>query len=369
MDLFKNIYIIILSLVMPFIVDLKEPFGALSIGYGVLALIYFIYTRTRKDPMEDTIVRLQKKLDEIDDYLDQGKGIIEVAQMFQEQEGIPPVLTLKSVLYTIHEACKEDVLPYTHALDRKAPADVGVMKLLKQMLVDFPQKESFDLTQTIRELDEFENVLYVKENVTFKIKRENEEIQKGFGVLILTVHEVLFIPMKWEFLKNIDRGKLFDLLHQASSSMPFLNVGLATSELLLAYKDAQKPAEIYFNDERKAEMQTHYEKNKGWNIPYHSIEEMVFPYKMRGLKGVDHSVYIKTDQYSFQLYQIDDMENFKIELLEQLLVGTLMYENIYYPINEKYDGHFHKCDLVPHSEIDYDDPRMVEFREKEMKSL
>jgi hypothetical protein len=351
---------------MPFIVDLEKPYGAISIGYGIIALIYLVYTRTRKDPMDDTIKTLQKKLDEIDDHLDEGKGILEVAQMFQEQEGIPPVLTLKSVLYTIHEACKEDVLPYTHALDRKAPSDIGVMKLLDQMLIGFQNKESFDLSQTILELDEFENVLYVKENVTFKIEQKNGETKKGFGVLILTLHEVLFIPMKWEFLKNLDRGKLFDLLHQTTSSVPFLNVGLATSELFLAYRDSQKPAEIYFSTVRKTEMKEHYEKNGGWRIPYDKIDEMIFPYKMRGLKGVDHSLYIETNRMKYQLYQIDDMENFKIELLEQMLISTLLYKNIYYPINKKYDGHFHKCDLVPHTEIDYDDPRMVEFRENEI---
>lgn len=353
---------------MPFVVDYPEPFGAISIGYGVIALIYFIYTTTRKDPMDEVFVKLDKKLDEVDSYLDQGKGIFEVAQTFKNEAGIPPVLTIKSILYTIQEACKEDVLPYTHALDRKAPSDVGVMMLLQQMLKDFKKKEHFDISETIKELDEFENVLYVKENINFKITRENEEPRKGFGVLILTLHEILFIPMKWEFLKNLDKGKLFDLLGEATSSMPFLNVGLATSELFLAYKDAQKPAEIYFNEERKTEMLSHFEINNGWHIPYDHVDELTFPYKMRGLKGVDHSLYVRSDQTTYQLYHIEDNEDFKIEILEQLLLSTLLNQNIYYPINDKYDGHFHKCDLVPHTEIDYDDPRMVEFREQEMKN-
>lgn len=367
MDLFKNVYIILLSIVLPFVVGIEsEPWGMFSIGYGVLAGAFFIYQKTKANEVDPILEKLSAKLDEIDDHLENGKGLIEIADEFYQKEGIPPVFTIKHVLYYIHEGCKEDVFQYTHVLDRKSPSDLGIIKLLDLLLVDVDRTSTLAPNAAIDHLDEFTNVLFIKENVTFRISAEGEETRKGFGVLILTLNALLFVPMKWEFLKNMDRGKLFDLLTQASSSIPGLNAGLATTELLLAFHESAKPAALYFNDERKQQMKTHYAENEGWLIPYSEMTELVMPYKMKGLKGVDHSLYIKTSKAEFRLWHTEESEDFKIELLEQLLKSSLLQRQIFYPITEKYEGRFVKCDLVPSSEIDFDDPEMIAYREQEI---
>ena len=236
MNAFKNIYIILLCIIMPFILEAQDTvYGMVSISYGLLATIFLIYSKSKSNQHNPILEKLDKKLDEVDDYLNKGKGIIEISDEFEKNEGIPAVLTIKSILHTIQEAVKEDVLPYSHALDRKAPSDIGVMQLLKQLLSDFDKKKNFDIYEKIATLDEFRNVLYFKENVLFKIELEGKEPRKGFGILIITFHEFLFVPMKWRFMKNMDKGKLFEVLHKSTTSMPFLNVGIATSELFLAF--------------------------------------------------------------------------------------------------------------------------------------
>lgn len=367
MNLFKNIYIILLSIIIPFIVGAEgETWGMVSIGYGVLAGALLIYQKTKANRVDPILEKLAAKLDEIDNHLEHGKGLIEIADEFQLKEGIPPVFTIKHVLHFIYEGCKEDVFQYTHVLDRKAPSDLGVIKLLDQLLVDVDTNGTIAPKAAIEQLNEFTNVLYMKENVTFNITAQGQETRKGFGVLILTLNALLFVPMKWEFLKNLDRGKLFDLLTGVSSSIPGLNAGLATTELLLAFHESAKPAELYFNDERKQQMKTHYTENEGWLIPYSEMTELVMPYKMKGLKGVDHSLYIKTSKSQFRLWHTEELEDFKIELLEQLLQSSLLQRQIFYPITEKYEGRFVKCDLVPSSEIDFDDPEMIAYREQEI---
>jgi hypothetical protein len=48
MNLFKNIYIILLSIIMPFIVGAEgETWGMVSIGYGVLAGALLIYQKSK----------------------------------------------------------------------------------------------------------------------------------------------------------------------------------------------------------------------------------------------------------------------------------------------------------------------------------
>lgn len=369
MNALKNIYIILLCIIMPFILEAQGTvYGMLSIGYGLLAASFLIYSKSKSNELDPIIEKLDKKLDEVVEYLDKGKGIIEVSDEFEKKEAIPAVLTIKSILYTIQEAIKEDVLPYTHALDRKAPSDIGVMQLLEQLLADFDKKMCFDISERLTMLDEFRNVLYFKENVLFKIELEGKEPRKGFGILLLTFHEILFIPMKWEFMKNMDKGKLFEVLHKATSNMPFLNVGIATSELLLAFHEESKPEEIYFNDERKIEIEDNYRNNDGWNIPFTEMLEFIFPYRMKGIRGVDQSLSIKTPQGIYKIWKAENSEEFRIELLEQLLIGNLLYRQLFYPIYEKHEGCLVKCQLVPSTEINYEDPRMIEFRNNEIKN-
>ncbi len=352
---------------MPFIVgDEGETWGMVSIGYGMLAGALLIYQKSKANQVNPILEKLTAKLDEIDDHLENGKGLIEIANEFYQKEGIPPVFTIKHVLHYIYEGCKEEVFQYTHVLDRKSPSDLGVIKLLDQLLVDVDQNDLASPHAAIDALDECSNVLFMKDNVTFNITDDGQETHKGFGVLILTLNALLFVPMKWEFLKNLDRGKLFDLLTGVSSSIPGLNAGLATTELLLAFHESAKPAELYFNDERKQQMKTHYAENGGWLIPYSEMTELVMPYKMKGLKGVDHSLYIKTSNTEFRLWHTEESEDFKIELLEQLLKSSLLQRKIFYPITDKYEGRFVKCNLVPSSEIDFDDPEMIAYREQEI---
>ncbi|MEO1097648.1 MAG: hypothetical protein AAFX57_07830, partial [Bacteroidota bacterium] len=131
MNAFKNIYIILLCIIMPFILEAQDTvYGMVSISYGLLATIFLIYSKSKSNQHNPILEKLDKKLDEVDDYLNKGKGIIEISDEFEKNEGIPAVLTIKSILHTIQEAVKEDVLPYSHALDRKAPSDIGVMQLL-----------------------------------------------------------------------------------------------------------------------------------------------------------------------------------------------------------------------------------------------
>lgn len=369
MNAFKNIYIILLCIIMPLILKAQwTVYGKLSIGYGLLAGVLLIYSKSKKNQLDLISEKLDKKLDEVDDYLDKGKGIIEISDKFEKNEGIPAILTVKSILHTIQESIKKNVLPYSHALDRKAPSDIGVMKLLEQLLSDFDKKTSFDISERLTTLDEFRNVLYFKENVLFNIEIDGKEPRKGFGILLLTFHEILFIPMKWEFMKNMNKGKLFELLHKTTASMPFLNVGIATSELLLAFHEESKPEEVYFNEERKIKMENNYRNNEGWNIPFTQMSEFIFPYRMKGLKGVDQSLSIKTPQGIYKIWQAENLDEFRIELLEQLLLSNLLYRQLFYPIYEKHEGYSVKCQLVPSTEIDYEDPRMIEFRNNEIKN-
>ncbi|MEO1098853.1 MAG: hypothetical protein AAFX57_14050 [Bacteroidota bacterium] len=99
------------------------------------------------------------------------------------------------------------------------------------------------------------------------------------------------------------------------------------------------------------------------------MSEFIFPYRMKGLKGVDQSLSIKTPQGTYKMWQAESSEEFRIELLEQLLVSNLLYNQVFYPVYEKHEGYSVKCQLVPSSEIDYEDPRMIEFRNNEIKNI
>lgn len=354
---------------MPFVLGIEqETYSILTIGFGLLLLVYTLYKISKNDQLNPIIEKLNKKLDEVDNYLEKGKGIIEISKEFENTEGIPAVLTMKSILHTLQEGVKEDVLTYANVFDRKAPSDVEVTELLKQLLSDFDKKASFNISDRISELDEFRNVLYFKKDVLFKTKLDGEESKKGFGILIITLHEVMFIPMKWEFMKNMDKEKIVEMLNEATSTVPFLNVGVATSELLLAFHEEMKPEEVYLNDKRKAEMEKNYIDNEGWKIHFKEMIEFILPYRMKGLKGVSEKLTIKTKTGSYELWQEKGSEEFKLELLEQLLLSNLLYEQVFYPVYEKYEGFLYKCELVPTSEINYDDPRMIEFREQEIKN-
>ncbi|WP_237060299.1 hypothetical protein [Microbulbifer sediminum] len=338
------------------------------IGYGVLAGLYFLYAQDSGSESNSALVEINKRLDEVDDCLDQGMGIIAIADKFERESRIPAVLTIRHILFTIFEASKEDVLPYTHVLDRKAPSDVGPMPLLDSLLSDFKECGTADINDRVSALDEFKNILYLKEDVLFEIEVDGNKPRKGFGVLVLTMHELLFIPIKWEFLKNIKREKLFEFLHKATKSMPFLNVGLATTELLMAFSEGVSSEERYLNAERKSEMVENYVNNDGWSIPYKDMTDFTFPYRMKGFRRIDHSLTIKTGRGRYKLFQAENASEFAIELLEQLLVSSLLHQQVYYPVNEKYQGNLVKCNLVPHAEIDYEDPRMIEFRNNEMNA-
>ncbi len=325
----------------------------------VLILVFIglnIFRHQKEKKVTDIILQLEKKLEIVDTYLENGKGIMEISRQLKADENIPEIFTIKRILDIMRAASVKEVLPYTNPDELLAPSDVGVIKLLDQLISDFDTNKYNNALSVIKDLEDSSNVFFVKENVNYEETLiDTNEKKHGRGLFIMTLSDIIFIPDDGSFFKRVDSKKLLDMLDKLTEKMPILNLGLLSVQLLKDFDEVDKSYQPYFNDETKQKLETDFTANKGWYLPYSLITRFIYPFRMKGLKGVEHTLTIETAYQKIKLFHISENEDFKIQLMEQLILSNLLNRQIFYPKEGKHEVFFEKCKLVPHTEITYNE--------------
>ncbi|MCX6239208.1 MAG: hypothetical protein NTY07_16890 [Bacteroidia bacterium] len=327
MQIFKNVYIILLSLIMPFVFDIQnEAYGMLSICYGIIAGIIFANSWLKSNKNYNHLKELHKKLESSIDYIKAGNGIIAISNMFRTDNNIPEIFTIKSIIYPIKASLTDEILPYVR--NNKVPDDLGMIELLDSILIDFDYKSVIGAEEEILGLNEFKNIFFLKENVSYIICEADKEINKG--------------------------DKLLELLHKVTESMPFINIGIATT-LLFTSSSSESSESVFITEGKIAEILDNYNSNNGWYLPYQNIDCIKYPYKMTGIHAVKTSMTIINGEYKYELNHFDEKYDFKDDLFEQLIFVNILNRQFFFPHKDKTEVSFERCELVPHTEIEYDE--------------